>query len=252
MLEWLQFPDGIGLATGWGIVALAAITALIGALFGVGGGTILLAALAILLPPLAVIPVHGVVQIGANTSRAALMFRHIRFETLLPFAIGTALGSAASGMLFVEIPPWSVQYLVAAFILWSVFGSVPRMGANHIVGAGAFSGFLTVLVGATGPFVSAFVKGMDLPRMSHVATHAAMMMIQHGLKIAVFGFLGFAYGQYIPMIVLMLVSGFVGTAIGRALLGRMGEHNFRPLLNAVLVLLALRLVWQASMAAFSG
>ncbi len=251
-MEWLQFPEGISALTGWSIVALAMITAMIGAMFGVGGGTILLAVLATLLPPLAVIPVHAVVQIGANTSRAALMFRDIKYDTLLPFAIGTGLGSAASGLLFVEFPPWTVQYLVAGFILWSVFGKMPAVGANHIIGAGAFSGFLTILVGATGPFVSAFVKGMGLPRMNHVATHAAMMMIQHGLKIAVFGLLGFAFGPYIPLIVMMLVSGFIGTFTGRVLLGRMGEQNFRPLLNAILVLLALRLVWQASRAAFIG
>jgi uncharacterized membrane protein YfcA len=252
MVEWLQFPDEVSLLTGWSIVALAMVTAMIGAMFGLGGGTILLAAMAILLPPVAVIPVHGVIQIGANSGRALLMFRHIRYRPLLPFAIGTGLGSIASGLMIFEFPPWTVQYLVAAFILWSVFGKMPPLRANHIVGAGAFSGFLTVLVGATGPFVSAFVKAMSLPRLNHVATHAAMMTLQHGLKIAVFGFLGFAFGPYVFLIIMMLLSGFAGTAIGRILLGRMRESTFRPWLSAILVLLALRLIWQATDAALGA
>ena len=251
-MEWLHFPTGIESAVGWGIVALALVTAMISALFGLGGGTILLAAMAILLPPLAVIPVHGVVQIGSNFGRALLMLRHVRYDTLLPFAIGTGLGSTASGLLLFEIPPWTIQYAVAGFIFWSVFGKTPAMSANHVVAAGAFSGFLTIMVGATGPFIAAFVKGMSMPRLSHVATQAAMMVLQHGLKIAVFGFLGFSFGPYMFLISMMLLSGFVGTVIGRHFLGRMGEHNFRPWLNTILIVLALRLIWQATKAATAG
>ena len=248
-MELLQFPDTISQWTGWFIVALSLVTALIGALFGIGGGTVLLAAMAMLLPPLSVIPLHAVVQLGANGGRTALMARHVRRDLLLPFALGTGIGSTVSGMIFIEFPAWMVQYLVAGFILWSVFGAVPRMAAGRIVSAGMFSGFLTVMIGATGPFVAAFVKTLGLQRMSHVGTHAALMTLQHSLKIAVFGLLGFAFGPYAFLLVMMLLSGFIGTAIGRALLARIPESNFRPVLNVLLIVMALRLIWQATQAA---
>ncbi len=247
-MELLQFPEAISQSTGWFIIGLALVTALIGALFGLGGGTILLAAMAMLLPPLAVIPVHAVVQLGANGGRALLMRRHIKRDLLLPFALGTGVGSFVSGLLFFEFPAWMVQYLVAAFILWSVFGSVPSMRGRRVIGAGAFSGFLTVMVGATGPFVAAFVKNLELPRMDHVGTHAALMTLQHSLKIGVFGLLGFAFGPYLFLLGMMLLSGFIGTALGRSLLKRMPERKFRPWLNALLVLMALRLLWQGTAA----
>ena len=62
---------------------------------------------------------------------------------------------------------------------------------------GVFSSFLTMFFGGTGPFVATFVKAQGLDRMGHVATHAALMTIQHALKIVVFGFLGFAFAQWI-------------------------------------------------------
>jgi hypothetical protein len=46
------------------------------AAFGIGGGIAFLADCAVLLPPAAIIPIHGVVQLGSNSVRA-LMFTHI-------------------------------------------------------------------------------------------------------------------------------------------------------------------------------
>jgi uncharacterized membrane protein YfcA len=41
----------------------------------------------------------------------------------------------------------------------------------------------------------------------------------------------------------MLISGFIGTVIGKQILVRMGARYFHPILNAILLLLAARLVW---------
>jgi hypothetical protein len=42
--------------------------------FGIGGGAALLAVMASLVPPAALIPVHGVVQVGSNLGRALTTF----------------------------------------------------------------------------------------------------------------------------------------------------------------------------------
>ena len=41
----------------------------------------------------------------------------------------------------------------------------------------------------------------------------------------------------------MIAAGFVGTLSGRLVLARIDEHRFKLALNAILVVLALRLVW---------
>lgn len=248
MPEFIALPDGIGLATAWLIIGASMLTSLLSGMFGVGGGTILLALLAILVPPVALIPIHAVVQFGATSSRTILLLRHIQGQTLLPFAIGTALGSTCSGLLFIQFPPWLIQYTVAGFVLWSVSGAIPVFNRKHIVLAGMVSGFLTILFGATGTFVSAFIKGMRLPALKHVGTHSAMMCMQHGLKIVVFGTLGFAFGPYLPLLAMMLLSGLAGTLLGKNALMRIGDKWFKPVLNSILLVLALRLLWQATAA----
>jgi uncharacterized membrane protein YfcA len=100
--------------------------------------------------------------------------------------------------------------------------------------------------GGTGPFVATFVKAQDLDRLRHVATHAALMTVQHLLKILVFGFLGFAFAQWIGFVVLLITAGFIGTVVGRQVLAKIDESKFRFALNLVLSVLALRLIWSGA------
>ena len=225
------------------MIAVSFATSFITAAFGIGGGMILVAVLAVLLPPEALIPVHGMVQLGSNAGRAAILVRHMERSMLLPFAVGSAAGASLGGLLSVQIPPWLIQLAIGCFVLWAIFGRAPAIGRRHVVAAGAFSSFLTMFFGATGNFVAAMVRTKNLAPVDHVATHATLMTIQHFLKVFAFGLLGFAFGPYLPLIVLMIASGFLGTMIGKQVLVRMGEGYFRPVLNAILFLLASRLIW---------
>lgn len=71
-LAGLLPPDFGPLLSGL-LVLVSFGTSLITAAFGIGGGAVLLALLAALMPPAALIPVHGAVQFGSNVFRAALM-----------------------------------------------------------------------------------------------------------------------------------------------------------------------------------
>lgn len=213
------------------------------AAFGIGGGMVLVAVMAVLLPPAALIPVHGVVQLGSNFGRALIMLKHVERSTILPFLAGSAIGAGFGGALFVQFPPWAIQLGLAGFIVWSVLGRLPAIGKGHIFVAGGVSSFLTMFFGATGSFVAATVKGMKLPPLDHVATHSTLMTLQHLLKSLVFGFLGFAFAPWLPFIAAMIASGFLGTVIGRQLLAKMGHRYFQTILSGILLLLAARLAW---------
>ena len=97
--------------------------------------------------------------------------------------------------------------------------------------------------GATGNFIAAMVKTMKLDPLPHVATHSIMMTFQHFIKVIVFGMVGFHFAPYWPLVIGMLISGFVGTVIGRQFLVRTGQHYFKPILNIILVLAACRLIY---------
>lgn len=237
---------GLGWTVAGLVVCASFFTSLLTAAFGIGGGAVLLGVLASLLPPVVLIPVHGLVQLGSNVGRAALMFRHRDPSVLLPFTLGSVVGVAFGGSVVVQLPPAVIQVGVGLFILWTVLAKPPAFLRGSAAIAGGFSSFLTMFFGGTGPFVAAYVKTMNLPRMSHIATHALLMSVQHLLKTVAFGFLGFAFGPWLPLIVAMILSGLLGTMAGERVLARIDERKFRLILNGMLAFLAARLIWEGA------
>lgn len=235
-------PPGITESVAVVLLAASFAASFITVAFGIGGGAALLAVMATLMPPAALIPVHGVVQVGSNLGRALTTFGHTYWPAVPAFFLGSVIGAMAGGTVVVNIPPAFVQIGVGLFIIWSVLATAPRAIRDWPFAIGALSSFLTMFFGATGVFVAAFTKSHALGRHSHVATHAVLMTIQHGVKTLTFGFLGFAFAPWLGFIAGMIATGFLGTLAGRLVLNRMGDHRFRRALDIVLVLIALRLV----------
>ncbi len=234
---------GLGWPVASALLAVSFAASFITVAFGIGGGAVMLAVLAILLPAPAIIPVHGVVQLGSNVGRAAIMSRHLYLPIVAPFGIGALIGVALGGTFVVQLDPATIQIGVGCFILWSILAKPPAFMRRSAGVAGGFSSFLTMFFGGTGPFVAAFVKTQGLDRMGFVATHATLMTLQHLLKTFTFAFLGFAFAKWAGIIALLILFGFLGTLAGRQVLTRIDERRFRFALNAILAVLALRLIY---------
>ena len=240
-----EIPLELSEITIYFLIIASMVTSFISSAFGIGGGAVLIGLLALKLPPFALLPIHGIVQIGSNFGRSLIFLKDIKRDVLIPFSIGTILGSLLGGTFFIQIEPWLLQLIVAIFILWSVFGKIPAIGATHVVFGGIFSGFFTMFFGASGTLVAGMVKTMKLEPVKHTATHSALMTIQHLIKVIIFGFVGFAYAEYFLLIILMIVSGFIGTLIGKKFLIKFGKKYFKLVLNAILTLIAFNLIWNA-------
>jgi uncharacterized membrane protein YfcA len=225
------------------LVAASLVTSFISAAFGIGGGFTLIALLALLLPPAALIPVHGIVQFGSNAGRVGIMVKDVVWRPVLPFFIGTVIGAALGAMVVVQLPPWAVQLALGIFIIWAVFAKLPPIQQRYILLGGVVSSFLTMFFGATGNFIAAMVKSMNLEPVPHVATHSLMMTFQHFVKVLIFSLIGFQFGPYMILITGMLISGFIGTVIGSRFLSKAGGRYFKPVLNTILFLAATRLIW---------
>ncbi len=243
-MAWL--PVDVGQVEALVLVITSFFTSMLTAAIGIGGGLTMLAVMAQMLPAIAIVPVHGVVQLGSNTGRAWIMRKDILIQAALWFMLGSLVGAFVGGQIVVSIPKHSLQVMMALFILYATWGPKPKAvlpGKLGMIVAGGGSTLLTMFVGATGPFVMTFVKTLGLNRVQMVATAAGCMVVQHTLKVIVFGLLGFSFGAYVPLMALMIASGFMGTLVGRRLLEKFNEVFFSRLLNTVLTILALRLLW---------
>lgn len=242
MIEQLLPPE-VSPMIALALLAISFLGSFITAAFGIGGGVVVLAVLASLLPPAALIPVHGVVQLGSNAGRTFLMRAYIDRPTLGVFLIGAVVGIVIGGLVVFELSPAIIQIAVGLFILWTIFFKPPAFLRHSAWLAGGFSSVLTMFFGATGPFVAAYVRTLGFDKMRYVATHSSCMVFQHGLKVIAFGILGFAFGPYVGLIAGMIAVGFLGTMAGKRVLMKIDERIFTRVLQTILILLAARLVW---------
>ncbi len=221
---------------------------------GLGGGILVLAVMALVLTPTVLIPVHGVVQLGSNVGRFALLARHSFFEILPAFLIGTLLGAVIGGHLVIALPLSLLQLILGLFILYSTWA--PRFKASNphkktFFGLGVISTIATMFVGASGPLVMPFAAAASPVRQQVVATHAMLMSFQHLLKVVTFGFLGFAFGPYIPLLVGLLGFGFAGTYLGKHALNKLPEKAFRISLKTILTVISLHLLYATASASLA-
>lgn len=235
-------PPDIGPAAAAMLVAASFFTSALTAGFGVGGGVAMLALLGLFLPVSALIPVHGAVQLGSNTGRAWHQRAFIRTDIMKPFAIGCLVGAVLGALLVVQLPDAPLKVVLGVFIIaisWARIPGFDRLGQAGLSLAAVLLAFLTMFFGATGPLMSP-VMAQFIPndRKALIATHAAAMVLQHGLKVIVFGLLGFAFLAWLPLVAAMIFTGYIGTILGSRLLERIPEESFRFWFKILLTVLA--------------
>lgn len=241
----LNLPGEISPAIAIALCAASFLTSGFTAAFGIGGGVSLMALMGFLLPVGVLIPVHGVVQLGSNTGRALVQRAHVRWPVLWMFLAGAAIGALAGARFVIELDDAVLKVVLGMFILATVWLKLPalrRAGRSTFAVGGVATTFASMFVGATGPLVVILFEKLFADRRQVIATHAAAMVAQHGLKVAAFGVAGFAFADWIPLLAAMILAGFAGTIAGSRLLNAMPEAAFRTGFRLVMSLLAIAMI----------
>jgi len=241
-------PPEVSPVFGLAIVLASFLTSALTAALGLGGGLAMLAILGLGLPSSSLLAVHGIVQLGSNASRVVIQRRFIAWPLALWFFLGSVVGVAVGTPIAAAIPETAAKLALAAFILWSVFGTRPkpeRMGRATFVAGGAITSVATMIVGATGALVAGLLSARGLVKQPLVATHATCMVVQHGLKIIAFGLIGFSYAQWAPLLAAMIAMGAFGSWVGTVALDKLPEPIFRRAFKITMTVLALHIVYDA-------
>lgn len=227
------------------LITAAFATSILTAITGVGGGMTLIAIMPGLLPASAIIPVHGIVQLFSNSSRAFFGWQHIHRGFTIAFVCGAIIGGSLAAGLTMEINLEYSPLLIAAYILYSVWGpklqfkTAPR---GEFFTIGLCQTALSMIVGATGPLGQASLLSKGLKRDALVVTAAFMMAFTHLIKIALFGIIGFAFITYWKLIAGMSIGVIAGAYIGTHMRYRVPEKIYRQFLKWLLTLLAIRII----------
>ena len=97
------------------LIFVAFVASVTAAVVGLGGGILLISVMPGLIPTFAIIPVHGMVQIFSNLTRALFGLRHVVWTFFLPFVVGAVLGASLGSVLLVDIDS---EYLPVVITQW--------------------------------------------------------------------------------------------------------------------------------------
>lgn len=231
------------------LIVCSFFTSAFTAALGVGGGVLLLAIMASFYPVAVLIPIHGMIQLGSNFGRSILMRKYICWKTVLSFIGGTILGMFVGSQVFISLSDRVLGITLAVFILfftWAPVSKFQKKVKTKSFLLGMLAGFLTLFIGAVGLLTSASIsRNKHLNKNGKVATIAAYMTSQHLFKVIAFSLMGFAFAPYALLIILMIISGFAGTWVGKQhLLDRINEDKFAKIFKVVVTLLAIKLIVQ--------
>jgi uncharacterized protein len=217
------------------LLATVLVTTTISGVFGMAGGVIFMGVLAALLPVSAAMVTHGVIQIGANGSRAVAHRRHINWRIIGFYVIGAfaalgifALASFSPTAAFVNLGLAFVSFLVwlpaKRFTLDAARPADAALCGLSVTG-------LNMSAGVAGPLLDVFFVKTALTRHQIVATKAVTQVASHLAKIAFYGAPLLAAVQIdgLPQLWLFAIAiplSFLGTAIGARILDRMSDKSF--------------------------
>ncbi|MGB0632019.1 MAG: sulfite exporter TauE/SafE family protein [Alphaproteobacteria bacterium] len=230
------------------LCAGAVVAAFIASVSGTAGGLTLLAFMAFVFPPALLIPIHTVVQLGAAASLGLSRWRYMMWDTVPPFLVGTAIGAAIGGRIFIGLPENVLLLTLAVSILILVWvPGLARLGPEkgRFLFVGFVVTFLGVFISATGTLLATFTAAHAPDRRNHIAMVGILMSIVHIAKLTAFALLGVSFGSYVPLIVAMIAASFLGTWLGKGVMDRIPERAFRIGFQIILTAMALRLIWIA-------
>jgi hypothetical protein len=236
-------PDALGLAA---LAVGAIIASTVGGVAGFGAGVIMIPLIAWIMGVKATIPVLTVAMLLGNGARVWFSRREIEGPVVIAFLAGAVPTGIVGAMLYSRIEgPW-ISRILGIFLLsavplrhWLLAHEV-RVRLPHFPAIGAVFGFLSSLVGSTGPVMSPFFLGYGLTRGAFIATDALCtvgMYIPRGIVFQRYNLMTtpiVGVGLYLGVIMIL------GAWLGRRILDRLSERTFLLIIETLIVLAGLQ------------
>lgn len=210
---------------------------------GFGGALLLLPFLVAAVGVTQAVPLLTVAQLVGNLSRAGFGFSQIHWKPVGLFLIGAIPLSVLGALSFTRMPTeWVVRAIgaaILAFVVLQYFGLLKvRGGRGTLLVGGAVVGFLSGLVGSTGPLGAAVFLSLGLPPVAYIASEAVTALAIHGVKTAVYqNSIALDRGLWL-LAAVMGAAMVLGTWSAKLVIARIPRETFQRFVTVLLALIA--------------
>jgi uncharacterized membrane protein YfcA len=235
-----------------GVVIAALVTSTIHGTIGVAGGSLMTAALALLIGVRPVVPVMSVALTVSHLSRSVLNLRAIDRSALVVI-MGCAMPMIVAGAFLYGLLPVRVIALVLGVIIllsipmrhWAKSREIKAGGVTLGLIGGVY-GFLAGGSIGSAMLLTPFMLGYGLSKEGFVATMAVIALVTNATRIAAFGgtqLLDLHYAFMGLMVGLVMIPG---NWIGRTFLRRMAPGTHSLLIDLFAALAGLNFLYLAA------
>ncbi len=229
------------------LVTASFASCILSVLAGFGGSILLVSIATIIFPANIAIPIIGAIVVGTELSRFLHFFVDINWNVARPFALGSVIGALVGAQTFALMSESMLILLLAIAILLILWLPAPKTKVNFpylYLWIGIVHTWVSTVTGVGGILQGTMLRS-DYTKRVVVGTLAGSLLTMTVMKIVGYLWIGFDFKPYLLGITLSIVTGFVGTWVGKRYIHIVSDQQFRFYLKWALTLVAIRLLWVA-------
>ncbi len=219
----------------------ALIAEIIGTVSGFGSSVLFIPLAALFFDFKTVLGITAVFHVFSNVFKIYLfrqgVDKFILYRLGIPAVIFVIIGAVLTAFIpvkYIEIG-LSVMLMVLSFVMIiSHRISIQKTQLNLVLG-GSLSGFLAGLLGTGGAIRGMTLVAFELEKNSFVATSALIDLGVDTSRAGVYIWNGYFTKEYLQLIPFLLVIAVLGSWIGKKILARTSNENFRIIVLVVII-----------------
>lgn len=220
------------------LVVLGLMAGVITTLAGMGGGTLLVLALALLEDPVTALAVSTPALMLGNLHRVLLYPRQVVWPEAWRMAVGGIAGAVGGGLLVSGLPEAfisTLMLLVVALAMAKHFGLRLHPPQDATLPVAAVCGVISATAGGAGTIVGPYLLSRGLSGVPYVATGAVTASSIHIGKLSAYASTGISTWETLIQGLVLAALIAIGNVLGERLRRRVGEHRQKRLQLGVMV-----------------
>jgi len=225
------------------LISLGVLAGLITTVSGLGGGMLLVSALALIWDPLSALTVTSLALLIGNGQRLYMYRRDVRYDFAWRLILGAMPGSIAGALVASSLPNIVLQVAIVAITglaLLQVFAAVSwKFPVSGLTPAAGGVGALAAMSGGGGFLLGPLMLSAGISGNRYVATAAATAVFIHIGRLIGYSANGMMSTEVCVTAAWLAVTIVIGNLIGRALRRSLSQRSLRGFEYGTPVIIAL-------------
>ena len=226
-------------------IILALLAEILGTIGGFGSSVFFIPIASLFFDFHSVLGITGVFHITSNITKIG--FFHKGFDKKLILYLGTpalvfvVIGALLSNKIPVQILEICLSvFLIAMSVLFFIFRNykLKPTRTNSVLG-GIASGLLAGIIGTGGAIRGLTLAAFNLPIQTFIATSAVIDLAIDSSRTLVYGLNGYIHSDDLYLIPILFVVSLIGTFIGKLILEKISEQQFKKMVLLLIFLTGL-------------